>query len=77
MDATNNFECSEGTGYECTEDVGGYVGWEDFKAGYRATYPTKKRECMNWYENTCSSGNGLGLETATIVCGIGRGSTTG
>lgn len=62
QDPTQLFMCTDGEGHGCAEDVGGSGGWEDLKAAYRASRPTKgQREHMTWYETFASNGDADGL----------------
>ncbi|KAI0152996.1 MM3350-like domain-containing protein [Xylariaceae sp. FL1272] len=66
-DATRNFTCLEGTGHGIAEDVGNIKGWNDLKAAYRATNPTKdQREKRKWYESMASNGDRQGLAGARV-----------
>ncbi|KAI1260344.1 MM3350-like domain-containing protein [Xylariaceae sp. FL1019] len=66
-DATRKFTCLEGTGHEIAEDVGNIRGWDDLKAAYRATNPTKEqREKRKWYESMASNGDPQGLAGARV-----------
>ncbi|KAH6665773.1 MM3350-like domain-containing protein [Halenospora varia] len=37
---TSHFVCVEGEGHGCTEDVGGYLGWQGLLEAYDAPNPT-------------------------------------
>lgn len=57
------FNCVDGAGHSCAEDVGSKSGWERLTAAYRAANPnTEQREKMVWYEMRCSNGDRDGFE---------------
>jgi hypothetical protein len=55
---TEHFVCLSGTGHPVAEDVGGYQGWNDLKAAYRARQPTEdQRDRRRWYETHTRNGD--------------------
>lgn len=63
-DATNHFECVEGEGHGCAEDVGSGQGWAELKTAFRASRPNKEqKEKTQWYKYQASNAGqgGLGL----------------
>ena len=61
-DPKEYFNCVDGTGHSCAEDVGSKSGWKTLTAAYRAANPNgEQREKMAWYETQCSNGDRDGL----------------
>ncbi|KAH6842230.1 plasmid pRiA4b ORF-3-like protein-domain-containing protein [Chaetomium sp. MPI-CAGE-AT-0009] len=59
---TDHFVCLSGTGHPVGEDVGGFEGWNDLKAAYRAQQPTEdQRDRRKWYETRTRNGDPKGL----------------
>lgn len=49
-DATTSFECVNGEGHGCAEDVGSDPGWAALKAAFWAPQPDEEqKEKMRWY----------------------------
>jgi Plasmid pRiA4b ORF-3-like protein len=60
--ATAYFECLDGEGHGCAEDVGGPTRWGDLLKAYDAEHPTKEQKMkMSWFETFASNRDPRGL----------------
>jgi len=61
--ATTHFTCTDGSGKEVAENVGGAEEWENLKEAYHAIDPTQaQKQSMHWYEDHADNGDRDGLK---------------
>lgn len=61
-DAKDGWKCVDGIRHDCTEDIGGWKGWEEMKKAYRANRPDEEQKAkMEWFETMASNGDPKGL----------------
>ncbi|KAL2003454.1 hypothetical protein VTN02DRAFT_3765 [Thermoascus thermophilus] len=65
---TNHFQCLDGEGHACAEDVGGHAGWTRLLEAFDVAGKEEgeelsldQEELINWYQGECRNGQRRGL----------------
>lgn len=64
---TEHFQCLDGEGHGCAEDVGGYTGWKRLLEAFDLAKRDEKElsldqdELIKWYKEVCRNGQKGGL----------------